>query len=45
MDIRTEADDIDEGVGPEEENRAIPRWKSPWIKKRLLYSQASTRNF
>ncbi|CAH2985204.1 unnamed protein product [Chilo suppressalis] len=37
MEIKTEADDVDEGVSPSE-TRVIPRWSSPRIKKKLLAS-------
>ncbi|KAL0902157.1 hypothetical protein ABMA27_000099 [Loxostege sticticalis] len=34
MEIKTEADDVDEGVSPSD-TRVIPRWSSPRIRKKL----------
>ncbi|CAG9788975.1 unnamed protein product [Diatraea saccharalis] len=34
MEIKTEADDVDEGVSPSD-TRILPRWNSPRIKKKL----------
>ncbi|KAL4717669.1 hypothetical protein ACJJTC_000818 [Scirpophaga incertulas] len=34
MEIKTEADDVDEGVSPSD-TRVVPRWSSPRIRKKL----------
>ncbi|XP_047524586.1 transient receptor potential cation channel subfamily A member 1 [Pieris napi] len=34
MEIKTEADDVDEGIAPNE-SRFLPRWNSPRIRKKL----------
>lgn len=34
MEIKTEADDVDEGVSPGD-TRVVPRWSSPRIRKKL----------
>lgn len=34
MEIKTEADDVDEGVSPAE-TRVVPRWSTPRIRKQL----------
>ncbi|XP_049885221.1 transient receptor potential cation channel subfamily A member 1 [Pectinophora gossypiella] len=39
MEIKTEADDVDEGVSPGD-TRVVPRWSSPRIRKKLRTAQS-----
>lgn len=50
MEIKTEADDVDEGVSPNEfkpTTACIPqntRWNSPLIRKKLKHAMSFTKN-
>ncbi|XP_052751408.1 transient receptor potential cation channel subfamily A member 1 [Galleria mellonella] len=39
MEIKTEADDVDEGVSPSD-TKVVPRWSSPRIRKKLRTAQS-----
>lgn len=42
MEIKTEADDVDEGVSATEA-RVVPRWSSPRIRKKLRTASSFNR--
>lgn len=50
MEIKTEADDVDEGVSPndfKQSTACIPqntRWNSPMIRKKLKHAMSFTKN-
>ncbi|KAI8431157.1 hypothetical protein MSG28_001202 [Choristoneura fumiferana] len=43
MEIKTEADDVDEGVSPGD-TRVVPRWSSPRIRKKLRTAQSFNKS-
>lgn len=51
MEIKTEADDVDEGVSPNEFKptsaciqHSSTRWNSPMIRKKLKHAMSFTKN-
>ncbi|XP_059055068.1 transient receptor potential cation channel subfamily A member 1 [Achroia grisella] len=42
MEIKTEADDVDEGVSPKD-TKVVPRWSSPRIRKKLRSAQSMNK--
>lgn len=47
MEIKTEADDVDEGVSPNKPTcNALPaiRWNSPTIRKKLKHARSFNKN-